>query len=156
LRLPDTVTGLAFALLGIAAVLVARGFPAPGGQAVGPALFPTIVGTIMAAAGLIVAGRALFDRNRRALRIEDWMRRPGTLVAIAIVPAGIATYALLAPLVGTIVVGAAVVFAMALAWRERVGAALLAGAVASVALYAFFVMALRVPLPAGPIELWFQ
>lgn len=152
-RLPDTLTGGAFTALGVFLVAQGWAFPRDFGLA-GPGLFPMVVGSVMALAGLTVV---LSGLRRRAGAMEPdpalaALRRPRVLVALLMVPAGIAFYALAAPTLGAGLVGAVVVAAMALAWRRPPLQSVLLGLGAAIVFHVLFAIVLRVPLPHGVLE----
>jgi putative tricarboxylic transport membrane protein len=149
-RLPDAVTGAAFAALGLAVAIHARGFPAEFGLA-GPGLFPTLIGLAMTVAGLVVLTGGL----RRGLATggdNPWMRRPRAWAGVLVVPVGIGAYALGSPMLGAGLAGAALVMAMAMAWGRRAWEGALLGLGAAVLFHLVFAVLMRVPLPRGPLE----
>lgn len=151
MRASDLATGLAFAALGLAVALLAQDFREPAGAA-SPRLFPTLIGGVMAALGIAVAGR---DLRRRGLAVpvrrEPWMRDRRLAVALSI-PLAIATFGLVAPRFGTVATSTAIVAAVAVLWGAGPLRALVVGAVFSLALYLFFARVMSVPLPRGPVE----
>ncbi len=69
MRVPDYVSGFLILVLGLVALFMARGFPDALGQPLGPATFPTIISSMLAAGGmLLIAGSV---RRRIAPNPED-------------------------------------------------------------------------------------
>lgn len=156
MRFSDLVTGLAFAALGIAIAVIAQGLPSSGG-AVGPGLFPSIIGGAMAVGGFVIAGKAMLAGEASSFVISAaWTRDPRHVAAVAIVPLSIAAFVLLAPVAGSIVVSVVILVASALIWRERILTAAVVGCLVSLGIYCFFYFGLRVSLPGGVIEGFLQ
>jgi putative tricarboxylic transport membrane protein len=151
MRLPDLLTGSAFMALGLAVLLGSGGFPAEYGLA-GPGLFPSLIGAGLALAGLGIAASGLRQGWTPQALDTPWMRKPRAWAALLVVPGGLTAYALAAPLLGSALVGAAIVAAMAFIWGRRAWEAGLLGAAAALLFHLVFTMLLRVSLPAGPIE----
>ena len=82
----------------------------------------------------------------------SWLRDRSALAALGAVPLGIIGYALLAPTTGSTLASILVVTGVSLAWGARLLPALATGIGSGVALYLFFGLAMRVPLPSGIIE----
>jgi putative tricarboxylic transport membrane protein len=151
--LSDLVSGLVVTAGGVAIILAAMSYPTPRGGGVGPQLFPTAIGAVLTLAGLVIALRVLLaGRSEPLVVIPDALRSPSRLLALLSVPAGILSFAILAPRIGTILASMIVVLAAALGWRERPVAAGILAILASLVVYWFFAFALRVPLPFGPLE----
>jgi putative tricarboxylic transport membrane protein len=153
-RLPDLVTGGAFAALGIGMAVHSRGFPSDFGLA-GPGLFPFLIGCVMAGAGMLIAAGGLRRRADTTVPeggANDWLRRPPALLALLAVPVGIAFYALAAAPLGAGLAGALLVAAMALAWGRRPLESALLGLGAALVFHLVFAGLLRVPLPRGVFE----
>src|SRR5690606_34656179 len=92
---------LAFAILGLAIALVARGFHVPAGAA-SPRLLPMIIGGTMAAMGTAIMLRGL--REAGSFTRPDWLGSPRRLALIAYLPIAIAAFVWLTPTLGTIAV----------------------------------------------------
>lgn len=154
MRLPDLWTGLAIAALGLFAVLQAQGFAEPAGAA-SPRLFPRIIGVAFMLCGLAVAARDL-GRGKAALIPpgEAWMRHPRQVARVASVPLAIVFYGLLAPVAGSLAISLVLVFISALLWNERPFGATISALIVCIAVTLFFTRIMRVPLPAGPLDLF--
>jgi len=55
----DLFAGLLFLVVGVAAVLIARGYPVGSTSRMGPGYFPILVGSLLILVGIVVAGRSL-------------------------------------------------------------------------------------------------
>lgn len=153
MRLSDLMSGLVFAVGGVAIILAAMSYPAPRSGGVGPQLFPIVIGLVLVAAGLTIAVRDFIRTSRTPLLvIPEGLRSPAGALALLAVPAGIASFALLAPRIGTIAASVLVVFVAAVGWREHPLKAAILALVASFVVYWFFAFGLRVPLPSALVE----
>ncbi len=105
--------------------------------------------------GLAVAARDL-GKGRAALipPEEAWMRHPRQVARVAFVPLAIVFYGLLAPVAGSLAVSLVLVFISALLWNERPLGATLSALIVCIAVTLFFTRVMRVPLPAGPLDLF--
>ena len=145
MRLSDLVTGSAFALLGLFAVVYAQGLPSPGG-ALGAGLFPTIIGGVMALSGIALVVKSIVASSAFPfIHVDPWMKDPRKITALVAIPVAIAAFGLFSVSIGTIAI-------VALIWGERPVTALIVAVVVSAGIYAFFYFALRVPLPGAFIE----
>jgi putative tricarboxylic transport membrane protein len=148
-RLSDTVVGAGFAAAGALIVTATLGYPTLDGGHPGPALFPRLVGGLMALGGGALAVRGV--RARDAGEQVEWraLHRTAGFVNAACVLAAVTAYVLLADRVGFLLMGAAVV--TVLMWRlgVRLWKAALVGVLFTVAVHFLFAKVLRVPLPPG-------
>jgi putative tricarboxylic transport membrane protein len=122
--------------------------PLDGGQP-GPALFPRILGTLMAALGAALAVEGA--RARDATQAVEWRRlhRNVGLVNALFVVVGVLAYLGLVEWLGFLITGTLLLFLMM--WRLRVPPLrALVVAIAFITIVHFlFVKVLRVPLPLG-------
>lgn len=149
MRISDTLVGAGFAGAGALVVAATLTYPPMEGGQPGPALFPRIVGGLMAALGVALAVRGL--REGAAGPRVAWgrvLRSTGFVNALFVI-AAVAAYIALADRLGFLLTGAAILFV--LMWRLEVGAR--RAAVVAVLFTAFvhllFFKVLRVPLPTG-------
>lgn len=150
MRVSDRVSGLFFAVLGLAILIAAWGYRTPGGGLTSPALFPMIVGGIIALSGLGVAIGMSGDNTDGASPSTPMNGR--ALASILVVPLCILFYTLFASRIGSIAASFVIVLAPAIVWRVRLPVAIVVAVVAALAVNAIFILALRVPLPRGVIE----
>ena len=149
MKISDTVVGVGFVGAGALIVAGTLNYPPLDGGHPGPALFPRILGTLMAAlgAGLAVKGA----RARDATQTVEWRRlhRSTGLVNALVVLGGVLAYLGLVEWLGFLIAGTLLLFGMM--WRLRVPPLrALVVAIAFITIVHFlFVKVLRVPLPLG-------
>jgi putative tricarboxylic transport membrane protein len=152
MRLHDSLAGLCVAIVGLAVVAAAHRFPAMPGQAIGPSLFPTVIGAGLILLGGTLAVSELRRRDVTWLVLDDWTRRPGMARNFGLVIADLLFYAVAVTPLGFFLTSAiflGVLFAaFGLRWSRAVPIAL---AVTLVMHYGFYTW-LRVPLPWGVLE----
>ena len=152
MRLSDRLSGLLAGGLGLAVILYARTFPPMPGQNVGPALFPTLVGT-----GLVGFGAWLVFTDRAEPRVpffavDPWMHRSRMRANAALVIAALVFYILLVEPIGFFLTSIAFLSALMLAFgTARRWILPIALAVTIVIHYGFYSL-LRVPLPWGVLR----
>lgn len=149
MRLPDFWTGLAFAIFGVAIAILAQGFHVPAGAA-SPRLLPTIIGSVMAALGGLIALRGW--RSAGDVVLPEWISSPRQIALIAFIPAAVIAYGLLAPMVGSIVMAVAIVTVHCLIHGVRPLTAVIVGVVAGIVASVLFSHLLGIPLPEGVVK----
>lgn len=152
MRLSDWLAGALLVVIGIAVVLHARTFPAIAGQAVGPGLFPTLIG-----AGLVCGGIALAAGARRAptmpgVEWDTWLRQPRAIRNVLFVGGGLVFYVLAAETLGFFPTGFVLLTVLFAAFGVSRRASVSLGIVTTLGLHAMFYTWLRVPLPWGLLE----
>jgi putative tricarboxylic transport membrane protein len=149
MKISDTVVGAGFVAAGAFIVAGTLNFPTLDGGHPGPALFPRILGTLMAALGAALAVQGA--RARDATQAVEWRRlhRSVGLVNALVVLGGVLAYLGLVEWLGFLITGTLLLFL--LMWRLRVPPLrALVVAVAFIAIVHFlFAKVLRVPLPLG-------
>lgn len=137
----DRLVGLICILLGGGAIWHAQTLHVPfAADPVGPRLFPTIIGAVLALGGCILAIRP----GRVELEFGAWPRALTVLVASLIYPL------LLLPL-GFIVATALLCFAAALAFHARPLPAAVSAIATAVVFFVLLDKVLDLPLPRGPL-----
>lgn len=149
MKISDTVVGAGFVVAGALIVAGTLQYPTQEGGHPGPALFPRILGTLMAALGLGLA--AVGARARDATQAIAWgqlHRNTGLLNALFVL-GGVLAYLLLVERLGFLITGTLLLFL--LMWRLRVPPlrALVVAVAFNATVYVLFVKVLRVPLPLG-------
>ena len=151
MRVSDRLTGLVLLLFGVAIVAHARTFPTAAGEAVGAALFPTLMGAGLAACGVVF----LWSGRKQSvpwIELEDWTRERRLAVNAMLVTGALVFYALAADAAGFFVTGflflAVLFFAFGVTprWITPIAVAVTLG------LHVAFYSLLRVPLPWGWLE----
>jgi hypothetical protein len=113
MRVPDYVSGLLILALGLGALFVAQGFPTAMGQPLGPATFPTIISSLLAAGGLLLIIGALRRRSNPAPDDDVEADEPmdaASWAIMALIVAMPAFYALAAVPLGFLITAFAVLF----------------------------------------------
>ena len=151
MRTKDAQYGRVLFILAAAMIAMTTTFPAFPGQKYGPDLFPRILGT-----GIIVCGATLVWRGIAARRagepwvaFEPWVRDPWRATSFVLVLVMLAVYIVAAETIGFIPI--AVVFLLGLfLWLgvRPIPAVIIASAM-TFAMFYFFALVLRVPLPRG-------
>lgn len=149
MKLNDAILGLVVLLGGLAIILEARTFKPTHGQAFGPDLFPTIIGTLLALAGLSLIVTGLRDRQ-----LVGWVDLEGVgggrVLDAALVLLYITAFIILAPRLGFLLTAG--IGAWLLMVRFQGGkwlTSLLIAAVVTLAADWAFRSVLLVPLPQG-------
>ena len=149
MKISDTVVGVGFVGAGALIVAGTLNYPPLDAGYPGPALFPRILGTLMAALGAALAVQGA--RARDATQAVEWRRlhRNTGLVNALVVLGGVLAYLGLVEWLGFLITGTLLLFL--LMWRLRVPP--LRAPVVAIAFIAIvhflFVKVLRVPLPLG-------
>jgi putative tricarboxylic transport membrane protein len=149
MKISDTVVGAGFVAAGALVITATLNFPTLDGGHPGPALFPRILGTLMAVFGGLVSFQGL--RSQDASEDVAWRhlhRNAGFLNAMVVLACALA-YILLVERLGFLIMGALVMFVIM--WRIQVHAfrALLIAVAFTNIVYLLFVKIMRVPLPLG-------
>jgi hypothetical protein len=79
----DLWSGLIFLGVGLAAVIIGRGYGMGTANRMGPAYFPTVLGVMLAVIGLVVAGRALLKGGEEVGSVA-WKGLVTVLAAVVI------------------------------------------------------------------------
>lgn len=149
MKISDTLVGAGFVGAGALIVAGTLHYPTLEGGHPGPSLFPRIVGTLMAAFGLLVAAQGV--RARDVTEEVAWRRlhRSAGFVNALFVLGGALAYLLLVERLGFLVMGALVIFV--LMWRLEVRPlrALVVAIAFNTLVHFLFAKILRVPLPLG-------
>ena len=149
MKISDTVVGVGFVGAGALIVAATLNYPPLDGGHPGPALFPRILGTLMAALGAALAVQGA--RARDATQAVEWRRlhRNVGLINALVVLVGVLAYLGLVEWLGFLITGTLLLFLMM--WRLRVAPVrALVVAIAFITIVHFlFVKVLRVPLPLG-------
>ena len=152
MRLNDTLCGLLILLFGAGIILHTGTFPAMPGQNVGPALFPRLIGIGLVLAGLTLTGSGFrVDRTPR-LTLDDWVRRPRTLVDVALVIGATVFYVMIVDTAGFFLTGPVFLAILFLTFGVRRRWVLPLAAGVTLVLHVGFYTLLHVPLPWGWLE----
>ncbi len=139
----DFYAGLIFAAFGVVALVMAQSYALGTAARMGPGYFPRLLGILLIAGGSL---QALIGLRSKAADPLDWHWRP-----LLILLASVGLFILLAPRLGLVIAGLALVFVSSIASREfHWRAALLVGLLQGVGAAALFIYGLGVPLPVWP------
>lgn len=150
MRFNDAVTGLVLLAFAGAMAWLTRSFPPMPGQKYGPALFPVLLATGLAACALLLIFKGWRERRDvRPLALAPWARDPRRFGGVLTVLACILAYILLSEPVGFFIVASGILLVLLMvagvAWSRAVPIA----AAVTVAVHVSFYSVLRVPLPWG-------
>jgi len=138
-------------LLGAGVVMQVRAFPHTPGQAIGPGLFPGIVGAALVVMGVILAvsGQRLSEPQ---IAIDEDMRRPRMATNFGIVIFVLLAYALVVNSLGFFITAALLLAVLFLAFGVSLKRTLILAPLAPFIIHYLFYTLLRVPLPWGLLE----
>jgi putative tricarboxylic transport membrane protein len=151
--LPDRIAGLVVCALGAAVAIYAQTFPPMPGQRLGPAFFPTIIGLILAALGVVLLATGARGQQAAADPPPD-VRASGTRMRanfVAVV-AGLLFYALAVDLLGFFITGTIFLAVLMLMFGVRRAWILPISLAVTLAIHYAFYTVLRVPLPWGILD----
>jgi hypothetical protein len=141
----DFWAGALFVAVGAAATVLARRHPFGTTASMGPGYFPAVLGGLLAAVGLVLAGRSLRP-SRARVAIAAASARPVVLVLASIVAFGVALPRLGMVLASLLLVAVSRTAAPGFRWVEvSVFAAAL-----TLFCTAIFVWGLKMPMPLWP------
>ncbi len=143
----DLGVGLALAMLALAVLWSARGFPSVPGQKVGAGFLPMIVG-----AGLLLCGLALVLRSFRGRSEDAPPVAPELYRSALVIVAVIAAYVLLTDKVGFLLVAPVALVAMFRAFHVGWVPTLVWALGGTLVVHVAFYKLLRVPLPWGVLR----
>ena len=151
MRLDDRITGGLLASGGIAYTATALGLPGVPGQDYGAGFFPTIIGSAMTLAGTAILVRAVARPRPPAGSV--WSGGYRELARFVGVLAAVAFYIFLSPALGFALTALIIMVALALALGAKPVTACLVAIGAVIVFEVVFGRLLRVPLPAGFLDL---
>lgn len=151
MKLNDAILGLLVLLGGVAIILEARTFQPTHGQAYGPDLFPTIIGT-----GFVLSGLVLVASGWRARHAAGWIGTsgitPGQMLDALLVLLAILAFILLAGILGFLLTGGLSTWLLMARFRRGAWVSSLVTTVVIVlAVDWAFRSLLLVPLPQGDL-----
>lgn len=152
MRVNDAVSGALLAVLGLGALYQVQGYPSLPRQPYGPATFPTIIAVMLLCAAATLIVRGLRARGGPWIAWRGTMPLPQAALPMAYVPAGIAAYVWLTPVLGFPIVAPVLIFAPVAYLNRRPVVAVAVAAVASAIIWFAFSRMLMVPLPLGILE----
>lgn len=152
MRFHDSVIGLIAVMIGGFVLYQASAFQNFQSHqlAYGPGFFPSIVATVLIAAGLALTVSHLSSlRQSGWVEIAPWLRTPRLVLNAAAVLLSVVVYILTADAVGFLIVAPAILFLLIVLLWGRPGWALVIALVTTFVIHQFFLVVLLVPLPWG-------
>lgn len=149
MKISDTLVGAGFATAGALVVTATLGYPAGDVGQPGPALFPRLVGGLMAAFGVLLALQGARARDASGSVAWRELRHNESFINAVFVILGVLAYLLLSERLGFLLTAAAVMFVLMWRLRVAVAKAAMVAVLFTLAVYVLFFKILRVPLPTG-------
>lgn len=151
MRANDVIVGLVIILLSAAMIALTVPFPDFPGQKYGPAFFPRILCTGLILCGALLVRQGMMARSAGApwIEIAPWVREPWRLGAFLLTLGLLLLYIIAADTIGFIPIALAFLLALFFWLGVKPVAAVLSALIATIAIYWFFAVMLRVPLPRG-------
>ena len=158
MKLSNQVSGLAVALLGIAAFWGGSKLPPVPGQQVGPSVFPMVIGAGLALLGVLIALRwgQSFEDAAEAELAEHTAPDPDAEAYaharrfhVLLPPALLIGYFLVSETIGFVPTAAAMIGILAYAFGAKMRFILPVAIGGSILIHLVFLKLLRVPLPPG-------
>lgn len=153
MRFNDAVLGAIVAAFGLFVIVEAGNFPGLPGQAYGPAFFPEIIGSVLAASGALLVVQGIATSRRRAfVTWGDWITSPRHIVNFLIVPVSLVAYILFSKALGFIPISLIILGILI----RRFGGSWMITVIASITttmlIHTLFYQFLHVPLPWGLLD----
>lgn len=151
MKLSDTVVGAGFVLAGAAIFAATASYPLLDEGHPGPALFPRIVGVLMAGFGAVLAAHGIRGRDASDVVVWGQLHRSTGFVNALFVLGGVLAFIVLVEWAGFLLITTLVLAVLMWRLRVRLRSAAPLAALFAVLMYALFGKLLRVPLPLGLI-----
>ncbi len=155
MKFNDAVTGGALLALALAIFVHVAGFPQIQGQQVGPAVFPTLIGALLATCGLLLIVRGLADAKTQVWAEPGrWMKSPYHRRNFLLTVGCLLFYVLASETLGFLLCGVLILAAMFWSLSVRRALILPLALLITLVIHAVFYQGLRVPLPWGVLQPW--
>jgi putative tricarboxylic transport membrane protein len=153
MRLNDAVTGVLLLALAIAILFNVSVFPVIPGQSVGPSLFPSVLGSLLAVCALLLIREGLTTtKSQPWFVLGDWVRSVHHLKNFLLTLACLVFYILASDTLGFIVCSTLILAVLFLAFSVRLKLVLPLAILVTLVIHAAFYKGLRVPLPWGILQ----
>jgi len=150
MKFNDAVFGAIFLLLAAVVLVHVQRFPAIPGQQVGPALFPGLIAAGLGVCGLLLIASGLRHRTSQPWFVaEPWTRSSRHVIGFLAIIVATVAYIYLVDVLGFLVVGVLLLFALFLLFGVRPALAAIVAVVSTLVIWYAFYKVLRVPLPWG-------
>jgi putative tricarboxylic transport membrane protein len=160
MKISDIISGSILIVFGTAAALHARTFPHSemvGFKAFGPGFFPSLIGALLAASGVLLIVRHVVNMRRgrasqHLVELAAWYRSPRRLINVLLVPGALLFYVLASNSLGYILSAFVILFVLIYRYGKRLLSATIIAVVATGVSFWVFNRLLFVPLPAGILK----
>jgi putative tricarboxylic transport membrane protein len=92
MKLGDAFSGLAIVLVGLAIVAYTLRFPTIPGQAIGPSVFPMMIGIGLTLLGVALTVTGTRSQHGWRVEFEEWIHKPRMVMNFALVVAALLFY----------------------------------------------------------------
>ncbi|HSS71813.1 MAG TPA: tripartite tricarboxylate transporter TctB family protein [Casimicrobiaceae bacterium] len=159
MKLNDAVWGALFLLLSATILFHVRNFPTIPGQNVGPALFPGVIASALAACALLLIAKGIAARRSSGERaqwitLDAWVGSPRHVLAFFVVIGVNVFYILLVDRLGFIGTGSIYLAVLFAVFGVRMRSILPLAVVITLGIHYSFYKLLKVPLPWGLLQGW--
>jgi putative tricarboxylic transport membrane protein len=153
MKLHDTLSGLALLVLALIIAINSAGFPEIPGQQIGPAVYPSVLSTLLAVCAclLIVRGR-LPGAGQSWVLFGAWLQSPAHRRNFVITITCLLFYVLASELLGFLVCGLLILCVMFRALSVKPMHILPIAIGITLLIHTLFYKGLRVPLPWGVLS----
>jgi putative tricarboxylic transport membrane protein len=153
MKVHDGLLALAILALATAVIATAQRFPPAPGQPVGPGLFPTVIGSALALAALLLLVRSLKSPGpRQWVAISPVLLHARGMAGFLLAPASVVFYLAFSERLGFLPCSVLILVALLTAYGVRLRVGVPFAFAASAVVYAIFARVLSVPLPRGLLE----
>ena len=153
MKLHDTLSGLALLILALIIAINSAGFPEIPGQQIGPAVFPSVLATLLAVCAclLIVRGR-LPGAGQVWVQLGAWVQSPAHRRNFVITIACLLFYVLASEWLGFLLCGLLILCVMFRALSVKPSHIVPIALGVTLLIHTLFYKGLRVPLPWGVLS----
>ncbi len=160
MRFNNAVTGIVILGFSIFIIAVAQTFPIAPGEQVGPNVFPALIATGLGICAIFLIVDGILSgvrdvREGRKVKVVDvdrWVRDPGALMTVALIPASVLFYFFASEFLGFIPVSIIIMATLLIRLGRRVLSSLIIAAATTGVIQMVFGNVLLVPLPLGLLE----
>lgn len=152
MKVHDSVIGALLFAFGLWVLATAWSYPEMPGQSIGPGTFPSVLGALFMAGGVLLAITGLRERGMGLVMIDPGWRFPARFAAAILATAGVVVFAAVFETVGFPIGGFVLLTALFILSGYRSPTWIAASAVFVLAVHLTMTRLLYVPLPAGLLK----
>lgn len=152
MKIHDSLIGALLFALGLWVLITAWAYPQMQGQSIGPGTFPSVLGALFMAGGVLLAVSGLRTQGMKLIHIDPGWRHPNRLAAALIATAGVVLFSLGFETIGFPVAGFVLLTALFFLSGYRGLTWVLVSATFVLAVHLLMTRLLYVPLPAGILK----